>query len=157
MEARETNLVLDNIKAQIIKYYQRISNREAYATVEMVRYTYQRLGDGDETLLGTFYKENKVFKNVSEKTESGLFIWQGYGQENMWHIHQITLHTRRYGVRPWLSVKGCQSRASAVFWGIRTLSPQTDAKITVQNLDSNLTMLGHKLSKSFGNVKLAEI
>lgn len=62
IEARETYLALDNIKAQIIKYYQRISNREAYATAEMVRHTYQRLGDGNETLLGTFDKENKVFK-----------------------------------------------------------------------------------------------
>lgn len=37
MEARETNLALDNIKAQIIKHYQRISDREAYVTAEMVR------------------------------------------------------------------------------------------------------------------------
>ena len=36
-EARETNLALDNIKAQIIKHYQRISDREAYVTAEMVR------------------------------------------------------------------------------------------------------------------------
>ena len=33
-EARETNLALDNIKAQIIKHYQRISDREAYVTAE---------------------------------------------------------------------------------------------------------------------------
>ena len=37
VEARETNLALDNIKAQIIKHYQRISDREAYITAEMVR------------------------------------------------------------------------------------------------------------------------
>ena len=37
IEARETNLALDNIKAQIIKHYQRISDREAYVTAEMVR------------------------------------------------------------------------------------------------------------------------
>ena len=36
-EARETNLALDNIKAQIIKHYQRISDREAFVTAEMVR------------------------------------------------------------------------------------------------------------------------
>ena len=35
VEARETNLALDNIKAQIIKHYQRISDREAYVTAEM--------------------------------------------------------------------------------------------------------------------------
>ncbi len=36
-EARNINLALDNIKAQIIKHYQRISDREAYVTAEMVR------------------------------------------------------------------------------------------------------------------------
>ena len=62
MEARETNLALDNIKAQIIKHYQRISDREAYVTVEMVRNAYQGLGGEYETLLGAFDKENEVFK-----------------------------------------------------------------------------------------------
>lgn len=32
MEAREINLALDNIKAQIIKHYQRIPDYEAYVT-----------------------------------------------------------------------------------------------------------------------------
>ena len=32
LEARETNLALDNIKAQIIKHYQLISDREAFVT-----------------------------------------------------------------------------------------------------------------------------
>ena len=36
-EARDINLALDNIKAQIIKHYQRISDREAFVTAEMVR------------------------------------------------------------------------------------------------------------------------
>ena len=40
-EAREINLALDNIKAQIIKHYQRLSDREAYVTAEMVRNAYQ--------------------------------------------------------------------------------------------------------------------
>ena len=34
---------------------------------------------------------------------------------------------------------------------------QIYAKITVQKLDNDLTMLGDKLSKSFGNVKMAGI
>ena len=62
MEARETNLALDNIKAQIIKHYQRISDREAYVMAEMVRNAYQGLGGEYETLLGAFDKENEVFK-----------------------------------------------------------------------------------------------
>lgn len=33
-EAREINLALDNIKAQIIKHYQRLSDREAFVTAE---------------------------------------------------------------------------------------------------------------------------
>lgn len=36
-EARDINLALDNIKAQIIRHYQRISDREAFVTAEMVR------------------------------------------------------------------------------------------------------------------------
>lgn len=33
-EARDINLALDNIKAQIIKHYQRLSDREAFVTAE---------------------------------------------------------------------------------------------------------------------------
>ena len=62
MEARETNLALDNIKAQIIKHYQRISDREAYVTAEMVRNAYQGIGSEYETLLKAFDRENEVFK-----------------------------------------------------------------------------------------------
>lgn len=61
-EAREINLALDNIKAQIIKHYQRISDREAYVTAEMVRNAYQGIGTEYETLLGAFDKDNESFK-----------------------------------------------------------------------------------------------
>ena len=44
-ESRDINLALDNIKAQIIKHYQRISDREAYVTAEMVRNAYQGIED----------------------------------------------------------------------------------------------------------------
>lgn len=62
MGARETNLVLDNIKAQIIKHYQHVPNREAYVTAEIVRNAYQGLDGEYETLLDAFDKENEVFK-----------------------------------------------------------------------------------------------
>ena len=62
IEAREINLALDNIKAQIIKHYQRISDRETYVTAEMVRHAYHGLGGEYETLLGAFDKENGMFK-----------------------------------------------------------------------------------------------
>lgn len=61
-EAREINLALDNIKAQIIKHYQRLSDREAYITAEMVRNAYQGIGTEYETLLGAFDKDNATFK-----------------------------------------------------------------------------------------------
>ena len=61
-EARDINLALDNIKAQIIKHYQRISDREAYVTAEMVRNAYQGIGNEYETLLRAFDKENETFK-----------------------------------------------------------------------------------------------
>lgn len=60
-EAREINLSLDNIKAQIIKHYQHISDREAYVTAEMVRNAYQGIGSEYETLLGAFDKDNAKF------------------------------------------------------------------------------------------------
>ena len=62
VEARETNLALDNIKAQIIKHYQRISDREAFVKAEMVRNAYQGIGGEYETLLKAFDRENEVFK-----------------------------------------------------------------------------------------------
>ena len=39
-EAVAVNYALDNIKAQITKHYQRLSDREAFVTAEMVRNAY---------------------------------------------------------------------------------------------------------------------
>lgn len=61
-EARGINLSLDNIKAQIIKHYQRLSDREAYVTADIVRNAYQGIGTEYETLLGAFDKDNESFK-----------------------------------------------------------------------------------------------
>ena len=73
-EARETNLALDNIKAQIIKHYQRISDREAYVTAEMVRNAYQGIGCEYETILGAFDKENaKFLKRVGKDRCMGSY------------------------------------------------------------------------------------
>ncbi len=62
IEARDINHALDNIKAQIIKHYQRISDREAYVTAEMVRNAYHGIGSEYETLLGAFDKDNATFQ-----------------------------------------------------------------------------------------------
>ena len=61
-EAREVNFALDDIKAQIIKHYQHLSDREAYVTAEMVRNAFQGIGNEYETLLGAFDKDNANFK-----------------------------------------------------------------------------------------------
>ncbi len=61
-ESRDINLALDNIKAQIIKHYQRISDREAFVTAEMVCNAYQGIGKEYGTLLGAFDKDNENFK-----------------------------------------------------------------------------------------------
>ena len=61
-EAREINFALDDIKAQIIKHYQHLSDREAYVTAEMVRNAFQGIGNEYETLLGAFDKDNANFK-----------------------------------------------------------------------------------------------
>ena len=61
-EARDVNLALDNIKAQIIKHYQRLSDREAFVTAEMVRNAFQGLSTEYETLLGAFDKDNESFR-----------------------------------------------------------------------------------------------
>ena len=56
-EARKpmrVNFALDNIKAQIAKHYQRLSDREAFVTAEMVRNAYQGIGTEYETLLRAF-------------------------------------------------------------------------------------------------------
>ncbi len=60
-EAQGVNSALENIKAQIAKHYQRLSDREAYVTAEMVRNAYQGIGTEYETLLRAFDKENEAF------------------------------------------------------------------------------------------------
>ena len=75
IEARDINHALDNIKAQIIKHYQRISDREAYVTAEMVRNAYQGIGSEYETLLGAFDKDNATFqKRVGTDRVKGTYI-----------------------------------------------------------------------------------
>ena len=44
-EALDLNRDLDNIKAQIIKHYQHLSDRDAFVTAEMVRNSYQGFGN----------------------------------------------------------------------------------------------------------------
>ena len=80
-EANEVNFALDNIKAQIAKHYQRLSDREAFVTAEMVRNAYQGIGTEYETLLRAFDKEKFIrdfclyLKNVIGLTQSTIWIY----------------------------------------------------------------------------------
>ena len=97
LEARETNLALDNIKAQIIKHYQRISDREAFVTAEMVRNAYQGIGGEYETLLKAFDRENEVFKKrVGKDRKLGDLPVKGSGKELCGGVHQVVLQAQRY-------------------------------------------------------------
>ena len=69
-EAVVVNYALDNIKAQITKHYQRLSDREAFVTAEMVRNAYQGIGTEYETLLRAFDKENEAFAKRVGKDRS---------------------------------------------------------------------------------------
>ena len=82
-ESTTVNFALDNIKAQIAKHYQRLSDREAYVTAEMVRIAYQGIGTEYETLLRAFDKENAAFakrvgKDRSERTYRKYLIVRKY-------------------------------------------------------------------------------
>ena len=78
-EAKEVNFVLDNIKAQIAKHYQRLSDREAFVTAEMVRNAYQGIGTEYETLLRAFDKENAAFaKRVGKDRAKNTVLCVGY-------------------------------------------------------------------------------
>ena len=73
-EARDINLTLDNIKAQIIKHYQRTSDREAFVTAEMVRNAYQGIGSEYETLIKVFDKDCANFlKRVGKDRTIGTY------------------------------------------------------------------------------------
>jgi integrase len=60
-EAQKINHALDKIKAKIIEHYQKIREREGFASAEMVRNAYQGIGNEYETLLSAFDKHNADF------------------------------------------------------------------------------------------------
>ena len=73
-EAIATNLSLDNIKAQIIRHYQRLSDREAFVTAEMVRNAYQGLGSEYDTLLKSFDRDcASLLKRVGKDRSMGTY------------------------------------------------------------------------------------
>ena len=71
---------------------------------------------------------------------------------------KISFHCSRHGFATLALSKGMPIESVSRILGHTNIeTTQIYAKITVQKLDNDLTMLGDKLSKSFGNVKMAGI
>ena len=70
----------------------------------------------------------------------------------------VLFHLARHGFATLALSKGMPIESVSRILGHTNIeTTQIYAKITVQKLDNDLTMLGDKLSKSFGNVKMAGI
>lgn len=68
------------------------------------------------------------------------------------------LHLARHGFATLALCKGMPIESVSRILGHTNIeTTQIYAKITVEKLDNDLTMLGDKLSKSFGNIKVAGI
>jgi hypothetical protein len=76
-EALQLNRDLDNIKAQIIKHYQHLADREAFVTAEMVRNSYQGFGSEYETLLNAFDKDIASLKKRVGKDRGCVTVLDG--------------------------------------------------------------------------------
>ncbi len=70
------NYALDNIKAQITKHYQRLSDREAFVTAEMVLNAYQGIGTEYETFLRDIYKENEAFAKRFDERMLSMYRYE---------------------------------------------------------------------------------
>ena len=70
----------------------------------------------------------------------------------------VLFHQRRHGFATLALCKGMPIESVSRILGHTNIeTTQIYAKITVEKLDNDLTMLGDKLSKSFGNIKVAGI
>ena len=123
-EAQAVNFALDNIKAQIVKHYQCLSDREACVTAEMVRNAYQGIGTEYETLLRAFDKENAAFakrvgKDRSKRTYLKYLTVRKYVAEFIRKQYKTCRHNdeRTYGgLHPrLLPVPAQRGRACAIF------------------------------------------
>ena len=74
-EAMQISRDFDNIKAQIIKHYQHLSDRETFVTAEMVRNSYQGFGSEYETLLNAFDKDIVSLKKRVGKDRVASTLW----------------------------------------------------------------------------------
>ena len=70
----------------------------------------------------------------------------------------VLFHSGRHGFATLALCKGMPIESVSRILGHTNIeTTQIYAKITVEKLDNDLTMLGDKLSKSFGNIKVAGI
>jgi integrase len=70
----------------------------------------------------------------------------------------ISFHCARHGFATLALCKGIPIESVSRILGHTNIeTTQIYAKITVEKLDNDLTLLGDKLSKSFGNIKEAGI
>lgn len=69
-KAVKLNRALDNIRAQLTKHYQTISDRKSYVNAEMVRNAWQGIVMECDTLLGALDKHNDEFKKRTGKDRS---------------------------------------------------------------------------------------
>ena len=76
-EALQINRELDNIKAQIIKHYQHLSDREAFVTAEMVRNSYQGFGSEYEISTRTLPTRRNVWARTGLQARFGLWSVRG--------------------------------------------------------------------------------
>ena len=151
---------LDDIKAQIIKHYQRISDREAFVTAEMVRNAYLGIGTEYETLLGAFDKDNESFQE--DKLE--------FPNLNYWNIckplkkmikecgisKDISFHCTRHGFAMLALSKGVPIESVSLVLGHTNINTtQRYAKITTEKIDKDLTMFGNRLNQSFSEISIA--
>lgn len=62
LEAQKINRDIDNIRVQITKHYQRISDKDAYVSAIKIRDAYLGLGEEYKTLLSLFQEHNDNFR-----------------------------------------------------------------------------------------------
>lgn len=92
-ESRYINLALDNIKAQIIKHYQRISDREAFVTAEMVRNAYQGIGNPPPCIR---QRERSLCQTSWQGSFSEYISKVSHRKEISCRVYQDTLQAYRY-------------------------------------------------------------
>ena len=85
VEARRINEKLENIKTNIGKQYQRISDRDSYVTAEKVKNAWLGFGDEHRLLLQTFdeYLQEFAGKRVGKDRSAGT-LWEYLPAATVW-------------------------------------------------------------------------